>query len=123
MSGGEPIETPETPAAPTTPEEPTGATEVPTFVSPASVGYRNPLGTTNIPTVIGRVVRTAIGIMGALFLAAFIYGGIQWMTAGGEADRVKKARTTLTNALIGLLIVGFSYTILATLFGALGGLG
>lgn len=72
-----------------------------------------------IPTALGRVVRAAIGIMGALFLAAFIWGGLLWMTAGGDAERVKKGKTTLINAVLGLLIVGFSYTILSIVLGAI----
>ena len=32
-----------------------------------------------------------------------------YLTAGGTADRVKKATQTLTNAVIGLVIVAFSY--------------
>lgn len=91
-----------------------GSDSVSTFQSPASFGYRNPLGSTNVPTVLGRAVRAMIGIMGALFLAAFIWGGLLWMTAGGDADRVGKGKKTLINAVIGLLVVGFSYTILAT---------
>jgi hypothetical protein len=33
-----------------------------------------------------------------------IYGGVQFVTAQGESDKTKKARQTVINALIGLVI-------------------
>jgi len=90
--------------------------------TPASYGYVNPLGTTNINTVIGRIIRVAIGTIGALFFAMFVWGGALWMTAGGEAERVKKAKQALFNALIGMAVVVFSYMIINVLFGIAGAL-
>jgi hypothetical protein len=105
------------------PANPEGAGSGDTRVrTPSGFGYRNPLGTTNVNTVINRIVRAALGIVGALFLGMFIYGGITWMTAGGDADRVKKAKQALINSVIGMLIVAFSYTILNVLFSVAGSL-
>ena len=62
----------------------------------------------------------ALGIVDILFrVAAFvavgyvIYGGIQFITAQGEADRVKKARQTIINSLIGLGITMISTGLVA----------
>lgn len=90
--------------------------------TPSSFNYQNPLGTTNVNTLINRVVRAALGIVGALFLGMFVYGGVTWMTAGGDAERVKKAQRALINSVIGMLIVAFSYMILNVLFGIAGSL-
>jgi hypothetical protein len=61
-------------------------------------------------------VRTAImTLLGLAGVAAFIYllwGGIQWITAGGDKDALEKARRKLINALVGLAIVFSSYAIL-----------
>ncbi len=42
---------------------------------------------------------------GVAFLFMFLIGGIGWITAGGDKARVEEARTKLTNAGIGLLVL------------------
>jgi len=71
----------------------------------------NPLGSTSISEIMGKVVTTFLGIVGALALLVFIYGGMAWMTARGDAGQVKTAQGALKNGLIGLAIIAFSYTI------------
>lgn len=88
--------------------------------SPSSFGYVNPLGTTDVPELIGRLVRSVLGIVGALFLAMFVYGGVLWTTAGGDSKKVQSAKTTLINAVIGIAIIAFSYAIVSTILGFAG---
>jgi len=52
-----------------------------------------------------------LSFIGVLFLILTIYGGINWMTAGGNEQKVEKAKTIIINAIIGLLIVLSAYTI------------
>jgi len=58
-------------------------------------------------------------LIGALFIAGFflafmqlIIGGIQWITAGGDKQALEKARTGITNAIMGLIIVGAAYAVM-----------
>lgn len=126
--GGNRVSCPAAPAATTTETGiGTGTTgpETPlrTDYSPASYGYNNPLGTSaTINTVINRVVRAALGVVGAIFLAVFVYGGALWMTAGGDSGKVSKAKSALINSVIGMVIVALSYTILNVLFSVAGSL-
>lgn len=66
-----------------------------------------------IPDDIGAVLLAVFEIIlrvGALVAVGFIiYGGFQFILAQGEPDRIKGARSTIINSLIGLII-----TILAT---------
>ena len=80
---------------------------------------KNPLGTTSVPEIIGKVVRTALGVVGSLALILFIYGGFMWMTAGGSSERVKKGRDILMWSTIGILVIFSSYAILTFIFSAL----
>ena len=57
----------------------------------------------------------AFGLAGALYLAYFIYGGFVWMTAGGEAEKVKTAQKVIIRSVTGVTIVLFSYTLLTVL--------
>jgi len=94
----------------------TDTNTAPTIHTPSEYGYVNPLGTTNIRTIINRVIRAALGFVGALFLAMFVYGGAVWMTAAGDEKKVQSAKTTLRNAVIGILVVALSYGLISIIF-------
>ncbi|MBI4250677.1 hypothetical protein HY622_03755 [Candidatus Uhrbacteria bacterium] len=51
------------------------------------------------------IVDLILGLVGALALLMFVWGGFQWLMSGGEEERVKGGTSTLRNAIIGLLIV------------------
>lgn len=42
---------------------------------------------------------------------ALIYGGVQYITAGGEAEKAERGKKTIIGAIIGLLIIIGAYTI------------
>jgi len=98
----------------------TNTNAAPVIHTPTEYGYVNPLGTTNIRTIINRIIRTALGFVGALFLAMFIYGGAVWMTAAGDEKKVQRAKLAIRNAVIGMFIVAFSYGIISIIFQAAG---
>lgn len=58
-------------------------------------------------------------LVGAAFLllAYLFYGGISWITSGGDKEKIEKARNTLTNAIIGIFIVIGSLTVFQVLTG------
>jgi multisubunit Na+/H+ antiporter MnhB subunit len=60
-----------------------------------------------------------MGVTGALALVMFVIGGIQWMTAAGNSERVKKGRDTLMWAVLGLIVIFSSYAILRAVLEAL----
>lgn len=47
-----------------------------------------------------------------LVIVFFIWGGIEWITAGGDAGKVGKARDKITQAVIGLILLVASFTII-----------
>lgn len=53
-----------------------------------------------------------ISIVGIIAAVVLIHAGFLYMTAGGSADRVGKAREKIRNALIGMALAFGSYTIL-----------
>lgn len=54
-------------------------------------------------------VLTIVG--GLMFILYFIMGGIQWVSSGGDREKVEKAKKQMTNAAIGLIVVVVSYSI------------
>ncbi|MDD4996114.1 MAG: peptidoglycan-binding protein [Patescibacteria group bacterium] len=57
------------------------------------------------------------GVFAILFL---IVGGIVWMTSGGSQDKVKKGKDIVRGAIIGLVIILISFTIVKVIMQALG---
>lgn len=84
--------------------------------SQGEVELLNPLGrgVTSIPQLFGRIVRAFMGILGALAMFWFVWGGILWMTAE-ESKRSEQAQTILKNAALGLILIFFAYG-LTTMF-------
>ncbi len=59
----------------------------------------------------GQIVGALLALVGVLFFVLMIYGGILWMTAGGNDTQVKNAQKTIAAAVIGLVIVISAYAI------------
>ena len=50
-------------------------------------------------------------MVGSVVLLMFIYGGATWILSAGNSERVQKGKQIIFGAIIGLLIVFGSYTI------------
>lgn len=74
---------------------------------------------TGIADVIGIVLGSLFILLGVLFIILIIYGGILWMTAGGNEEQVKKAQKYIINAIIGLIIVILANVIVSFAFNIL----
>jgi len=69
--------------------------------------------------IIARVINVVLTFMGILFISLMIYAGITWMTAGGEQEKVNKARDIIKAAIMGLIIVIAAYAITFFIFRSL----
>jgi uncharacterized membrane protein len=64
-----------------------------------------------LPVVIGTVIKTALGVVGIVFLVLMVYAGYIWMIARGDEAKVEKAKDTIVNCIIGIVIVVGAYAI------------
>lgn len=87
-----------------------GSNSDPTDFAAKNAGY-NTGADNNLLAIISTVIQVALSLLGVIFLILIIYAGINWMTAGGEEEKVTKAKGTLTNAVIGLVVVLAAYAI------------
>jgi hypothetical protein len=72
----------------------------------------------DVPTLIGTVIKAALGLVGVIFLVLMIYAGVIWMIARGDEAKVEKAKDTIINSVIGLIIVVGAYAITNFVIGA-----
>ena len=66
--------------------------------------------TTNSPEIFfGLIIKSVLSFLGVVFLILIIYAGIYWMQAGGNQEKVDKAKDIIVNSIIGLAIVISAY--------------
>ena len=66
----------------------------------------------NFGKLLSSVVGFALAAAGLIFFFMLVWGGIRYMTAGGDDKSIMAARQTITNAIIGLLIIVSSFVII-----------
>lgn len=66
---------------------------------------------TDIPIIVGLIIKTFLGLLGLILLCIIVYGAFLWMTAGGNETQVKKAQAFFVNGIIGLAIALLAYLI------------
>ena len=67
---------------------------------------------TNIGTLIQGAVQGALLIAALLVFAYLIWGGIQWITSGGDKGKTQEARDRITAALVGLAVVASAWAVM-----------
>ncbi len=73
-----------------------------------------PPGDSDLPDIspsdlIVNVLNWLAGILALISVLVIVIAGIMWATAGGNDETVKKARTMILYAIIGLVIAGAAY--------------
>lgn len=56
--------------------------------------------------------RTSISIGALAVIAYFVWGAFEWITAGSDSKKTETARSRMTNAIIGLVLMVTSFTLL-----------
>ena len=87
----------------------------------APVSGDKPCDVNAVMTVVVNVSRLILGTIGSVALLMFIYGGVTFITAAGNTQRVEQGKTILINAVIGIGIVLLSWVLVNTLVAALTG--
>ncbi len=72
------------------------------------------LGIPFLAEYIAGVYKYAVSIVSIIAIVMIMVGGLRWMTAGGNASAISSAKETISGAVIGLLLVLGSYTVLYT---------
>jgi type IV secretory pathway VirB2 component (pilin) len=69
---------------------------------------------------ITNIINFALGLLGLIAVAFLIFAGIMMVTAGGDQANIDKAKKIITYAVIGIVIILLSYTIVTFVTTALG---
>jgi hypothetical protein len=63
------------------------------------------------------IVRYLMGFLGIIAVVVILWGGFQWLTAGGNEDKVGSAKKTIIAGVIGLIIVIAAFAIVTIVVG------
>jgi hypothetical protein len=69
----------------------------------------------------GNIVSVIFYLVGTIFLALVIYGGIVWMKAAGRDAEVDRAKRIITTSVIGTAVLLLSYAITTFVMSRLSG--
>lgn len=93
-------------------------------VEEVTLGNNQPGGVTRNTTV-GNIISNALLIVfivaGLAVLVFLIWGAFDWITSGGDKEKVSAARRKITNAFIGLVLLALA-AFLVTLIGQVVGI-
>lgn len=69
------------------------------------------LGTNKLETTIASLINTFIGLLGIVAVIIILIGGFQWMTAGGDDEKIGGAKKMIYAGVAGLAVILAAFAI------------
>ena len=88
----------------------------PILANPTGTGVQE---TGTLASFISLIIRWGLGLVGIVFFVLILVSGFQYATAGGDSKKASDALGTIRNAVVGIIIVGFSWVIANAVLGFL----
>lgn len=93
---------------------------LPAFAQDTGTGT-NVIQNVKLGVVVQRVISAVLAIVGLLAAVYLIYGGVLYLTSGGEPKAADKAKHVILSAIIGVIIVFVSWALVNYVMSALFG--
>jgi len=74
---------------------------------------------TDLSSLIGTVINYLFGLLGVIFLLVVLFGGLRWMTAGGNEEKVKKGKELANWGINGIIVIFLAYALVYVVLAAL----
>jgi len=75
---------------------------------------------TRLMGVVALIIQIAFALAGLVATFYLILGGYNYITAGGNPEAIEGAKATITNAIIGMIVILISYLLVDFLLARLG---
>lgn len=75
---------------------------------------------TDIGSLLNALLSFVMIIAALLVFLYLIWGGIEWITSGGDKGKTESARNKITSAVVGLIVIAASFAILTLALNFLG---
>jgi hypothetical protein len=90
------------------------------FAQAIGVGKPESAEITDVGKLVSNSINVVLIVAGILIFVYLVWGGLQWMTSGGDKSNVEQARNRITHALIGLAIVAAAWALTLVISNFLG---
>ena len=67
---------------------------------------------TDVADYIIAIYKFGAGVAGMVAVVVIMWGGILWLTAGGKSEAIQSAKSYISSALLGLVLVFGSYMLM-----------
>lgn len=78
-----------------------------------TVGAVTGLSATDPRIIAVRIINASLGLLAIILTCVILYAGFLWMTAGGDAEQVERAKRMIRNGIIGVIIILSSWGIVS----------
>lgn len=90
---------------------------IPAYAQDTSIDLKPKTGFTslfgiNVGSIIPALINILLIVVALVFFFMLVLGGIKWITSGGDEKKVAAARSQVTNALIGIVVILGAYAIM-----------
>jgi cytochrome bd-type quinol oxidase subunit 2 len=75
----------------------------------SKAGYSDTLKALNPENLSSQIINIVLSILGLIFIGLIIYGGLTWMLAEGNEQKLEKAKQIILASIIGLIVVLAAY--------------
>jgi len=76
-----------------------------------NLGNPGQTGGQNIANTISAIINLAIVVGALVFFGMIVVGAIEWISSGGDKQKLESARGRITNALVGVIVLFASFAI------------
>jgi hypothetical protein len=66
--------------------------------------------------IVGLVIRGALSIVAIIFFILIFIAGFRWMMSGGNEETIQTAKKSIQRAIIGVVVIIFSYALTVLIF-------
>ena len=87
------------------------AQATPAFAQNIGVGQPTEAKITDLGRLVSTGVSVVIIVSGILVFVYLVWGGLEWLTSGGDKGKTESARNRITAALVGLAIIAASWAL------------
>ncbi len=70
------------------------------------------LGGFTIPSIVSGLIRLSLVVAAIVFFFILVIGGIKWIASGGDKAQTEGARSQITAALVGLVIIILAFVVI-----------
>ncbi len=77
-------------------------------VAGKAAGFNDQL---SITTLVANGINLTLALSGIVLVSLLVYGGFLYLTAAGNPDTVKKSKSLMINAVIGIVIITSAYAL------------